>query len=190
MTFLAILAGLFPAVALAHPGHEGDHDLTWGFSTGVVHPLTGWDHLLAMVAIGLWANQMGGRFRWLVPSVFMAVMALGAFLGHGDELLPGVDQAIAATLLVLGLMVATAKKLPLGLGLMLTAFFAVFHGVAHGAELPAHTSGWTYGLGFLITTALLHGAGLALGRLGKEITWFPPVAGAGVALAGLVILVG
>ena len=140
-------------LAQAHPGHEG-HDFTWDFSGGFAHPLSGWDHLLAMIAVGLWAAQLGGRARWLVPSAFVGVMALGAALGHAGLMFPGVEQGIAASVLVLGLLIATAVRLPVAAGMALVGLFAGFHGIAHGAEMPATAGGLSYGAGFILATAL------------------------------------
>lgn len=189
--FFALFAALalLPAMAFAHPGHEGGHDLTWDFAGGFEHPVLGIDHLLAMVAVGIWAAQRGGRARWLVPAVFVGVMALGAAFGRQGIVLPAVEQMIAASLLAFGLMIAMARHLPFAAGLGLAALFAAFHGFAHGAEIPAGSGGLSYGLGFVAATVLLHAAGLALGRLGsRRPVWFGRTAGAAVAAAGAVML--
>lgn len=184
---IAIVLAL-PATALAHPGHEG-HELTWDFGAGVVHPLTGWDHLLAMVAIGFWAVQLGGRARWLVPSAFVAAMALGAALGRSGMAVPGIQQGIAASLLVLGLMICTATRVPAWAGMAMAAGFACFHGFAHGAEAPATTDGLMYGAGFMIATACLHLAGIGLGTLLAREPRAVRLIGSAVAGAGLVVIV-
>ena len=184
----AVLAVL-PAVASAHPGHDGGHDLTWDFFGGFAHPLGGLDHLLAMIAVGLWAAQVGGRARWLVPATFVGVMTLAAAFGPQLMAPAGFEQMIAASLLVFGLMVAMAKRLPLSAGLGLTALFAAFHGFAHGAEIPANSDGLSYGLGFVAATVLLHGAGLTLGQLTvRQSSWFAKTAGAGIATVGVFML--
>ena len=123
--FLALAAVLAIAPwASAHPGHEGDHGgVTWDFAGGFAHPLSGWDHLLAMVAVGLWAAQLGGRARWLVPSAFVADMVAGAALGRAGFHLPGSEQAIAASVLVLGLLLARAVRLPVTAGMALVGAF-------------------------------------------------------------------
>ncbi len=161
-----LLAGLFaiPALAHAHPGHDG-HDFGWDFNTGFTHPLLGWDHLAAMLAVGLWAAQLGGRARWLVPAAFVSVMALGAALAQSGVAIPGSEQVIAASVLVLGLLIATAAKLPTGAGMVLVGLFAAFHGFAHGAEMPATSGGLIYSVGFIAATALIHAAGVGLGSL-------------------------
>ena len=185
---LLILAAM-PAVACAHPGHDGGHDLSWDFGGGFGHPLSGLDHLLAMVAVGLWAAQLGGRARWWVPATFVSFLALGAAIGHNGLVPSGVEQMIAASLLVLGIMVVMAKRLPLSAGLGLTALFGAFHGFAHGAEIPESSGGISYGLGFIVATVALHGVGLALGQLSAQRSiWFTRFAGVGVAACGAVLL--
>jgi urease accessory protein len=185
----AVLA-LLPAIASAHPGHDGGHDLSWDFAGGFAHPVFGLDHLLAMVAVGVWAAQLGGRARWIVPATFVSVMTLSAAFAQNGIVPAGMEQMIAASLLAFGLMIAMAKRLPLSAGLGLTALFAAFHGFAHGAEIPANSSGLSYGLGFVAATVLLHAAGLALGKLSAtQSSWFSKAAGAGVAAVGAVMFV-
>jgi len=161
---LALAATLLPLVAQAHPGHPG-HDLEWDFTAGLAHPLSGLDHLLAMVAVGLWAAQLGGRARWLVPSAFVTMMALGAALARTGLVLPGVEPFIAASVLILGLLIGTAARLPVSAGMALVGVFALSHGFAHGAEMPGTTGVPSYGAGFIFATILLHAAGLGLGAL-------------------------
>ncbi|HTJ78769.1 MAG TPA: HupE/UreJ family protein [Rariglobus sp.] len=184
-----VLLAAIPAIASAHPGHDGGHGFGWDFSSGFAHPLGGWDHLLAMIAVGLWAAQLGGRARWLVPAAFVSVMTLGAILGHGGMMIAGTEQGIAASVLVLGLLVATAARLPVALGMAVTGVFALFHGLAHGAEMPANAAGLQYGLGFVLATALLHAAGLGLGLLtARKSAVIPQTAGAAIALVGVAML--
>lgn len=184
---LAVFAAL-PSLALAHPGHDG-HDFGWDFSAGLAHPLSGWDHLLAMVAVGLWAAQLGGRARWLVPASFVALMTAGAALGQAGWHIAGSEQAIAASVLVLGLLVAGAIRLPVSASMTLVGAFALFHGVAHGAEMPATTAGLSYGLGFVAMTALLHLAGLGAGSFAMRRTSTNTLARiAGGAIAGVAVL--
>lgn len=186
--FASSAAALMVAsVAHAHPGHDGDHGggLTWDFTGGALHPLGGLDHLLAMVAVGLWAAQLGGRARWAVPAAFMAALAAGAGLGAGGTTFGWMEQAIAASVLALGLLVVTATRLSLATGMGLAALFALFHGLAHGAEMPANTHGLGYGLGFLVATAALHAAGVGLGVLAAPApNWVRQTAGASLMLAG------
>ncbi|MFA6287242.1 MAG: HupE/UreJ family protein [Opitutaceae bacterium] len=186
---LGTVLAFLPAIASAHPGHDGDHGFGWDFSGGFVHPLGGWDHLLAMIAVGLWAAQLGGRARWLVPAAFVSVMTLGAVLGHGGLQIAGTEQGIAASVLVLGLLVATAARLPAAASMAIVGVFALFHGLAHGAEMPATSAGLSYGLGFVLATSLLHAAGLGLGQLtARKSAVIPQTAGAAIALVGVAML--
>src|SRR5579883_978366 len=142
-TSLLALLALVPVLASAHPGH-GTH----GFASGFSHPLLGLDHILAMVAVGLWAAQLGGRSLWAVPATFVGVMSVGGMLGLLGVPLPMVEAGILASVLILGLFIATAVRLPLAASMLLVGAFALFHGHAHGTEIPATASGLTYGLGF------------------------------------------
>jgi urease accessory protein len=182
--FLALAVFALPVLAHAHPGHEG-HDLTWDFVSGVAHPLSGWDHLLAMIAVGLWAAQLGGRSRWLVPAAFVGMMAVGAVLGHVGFAVPGIDQVIAVSILCLGLLIAATVRLPVLASMALVGTFALFHGVAHGAEAPVSASGLGYGLGFIAATILLHATGLGFGVGLKNHGKVFRFAGGAVALAGI-----
>jgi urease accessory protein len=159
-----------------------------GLGAGFAHPFLGWDHLLAMIAAGLWAAQLGGRALWALPLTFVSVMVGGALLGVGGVALPHVEAGIAASLLALGLFVAFATRLHLAAGVAFVAAFALFHGHSHGTELPAMVSAWTYAAGFVAATALLHITGIALGRglQAKAVK----IAGACVALAGVSLLAG
>lgn len=168
---LALLA--LPAAAVAHPGHGQ------GWLAGAGHPLTGLDHLLAMVGVGLWAAQQQGQGRWALPCTFLATMLLGGVSGFAGVSLPGLESGIAASVLALGLAVALAVRPPLPLAMLATAGFALCHGMAHGLELPAMASAWTYAAGFTAVTAALHGAGYAVAR------WMPQAAAPLVRLAGL-----
>jgi urease accessory protein len=182
---------LLPTAAWAHPGH----DATVGFAAGFVHPVTGLDHVLAMIAVGLFAANLGGRALWAVPLSFVSVMALGGALGVAGIAVPFVETGIAISVIVLGLTVALRWKAPVAMAMALVGLFALFHGHAHGAEMPVNATGLEYGLGFVLATALLHGAGLGLGlgfaRFGLA---FAPRAirfGGGVmAVAGFGILTG
>lgn len=183
----ASTALLLTTTANAHPGHDGEHGggLTWDFTGGLLHPLGGIDHLLAMIAVGIWAAQLGGRARWAVPAAFMDALAAGAALGAGELSFGWMEQAIAASVLGLGLLVMSAARMPLSAGMGLAALFALFHGVAHGAEIPANASGLGYSLGFLVATAALHAGGVALGMLSTRAPkWVRQSAGASLAVAG------
>jgi len=187
---LGAMLAVLPAAAFAHPGHDGGHDLTWDFSGGFAHPLGGLDHLLAMITVGLWAAQVGGRARWLVPAVFVGMLSLGAFAAQRGMAPAATEQLIAASLLALGLMVVMGKQLPFGLGVVLTALFGAFHGFAHGSEIPDSSGGFSYALGFFTATVLLHCAGLTLGSIQtSRFNNWAKTAGVGVATVGAVMLV-
>jgi urease accessory protein len=151
---------LLPSLAQAHPGWPGH---THGFANGLAHPLTGLDHILAMVAVGLWAAQRGGRALWAVPLAFVSVMALGGIFGLMGGALPFVETGIATSVLVLGVLIAASVRLPLLMSVLIVGLFALFHGYAHGAEMPATASGLDYGMGFILATVSLHLAGIGLG---------------------------
>ena len=149
-----------PTLALAHPGH--DHS---GLLSGLAHPVLGLDHLLAMLAVGLWAAQHSGKARWALPLTFVAAMFAGGLLGFAGIGLPLMEAGIAGSVLAFGLLIAVAARLPLAFSTALTALLALTHGVAHGLELPALSSPAGYTAGFIAATAALHGAGYALVRL-------------------------
>lgn len=177
---------LSPAVAFAHPGHD-----TSGMLAGIAHPVTGLDHLLAMLAVGLWAAQQKGALRRALPVTFVGTMLLGGLLGFEGLELPFMETGIAASVLALGLLVAVAVRPPVWLAVGLTALFAMAHGVAHGLELPELASPWGYAVGFVAATALLHAAGYALVRaLPVAAAPLVRIAGAASAGAGAWLLVG
>lgn len=182
---LALLgaAAFLPALAQAHPFHGP----TNSFASGLSHPLLGLDHILAMVAVGLWAAQLGGRALWLVPTAFVSLMTVGGLLGMAGVPIPGVEAGILASILALGLLIAAAARLPLAASVALVGLFALFHGHAHGTEIPVAASGLAYGLGFVASTALLHACGMSLGILARKQSAVPMLrfAGAVIALAGV-----
>ncbi len=182
LLMLALLA--LPAWAHEQSGQAA------GFVTGLLHPVSGLDHVLAMVAVGLWGAQLGAPAIWLLPVTFPLVMAIGGFLGLLGVPLPGVEVGIAASAVLLGAMVATESRPPLALAAALVAFFAVFHGHAHGTELPPGQSGLLYSFGFVVATGCLHAVGIALGLLHRWRSGRVALRGAGAAvgLAGLVFL--
>ena len=182
LLMLALLA--IPAWAHEQSGQAA------GFVTGLLHPVSGLDHVLAMVAVGLWGAQLGAPAIWLLPVTFPLVMAIGGFLGLLGGPLPGVEVGIAASAVLLGAMVATESRPPLALAAALVAFFAVFHGHAHGTELPPGQSGLLYSFGFVVATGCLHAVGIALGLLHRWRSGRVALRGAGAAvgLAGLVFL--
>lgn len=152
---------LAPSLANAHTG-VGHVD---GFAYGLAHPLGGLDHVLAMVMVGLFASQLGGRARWLVPASFVSVMVIGGALGLAGIAVPFVELGIGLSIVVLGGVVAFNLRAGVAAAMALVGFFAVFHGFAHGAEMPESASGLAYGLGFVLATATLHAAGLGFGLL-------------------------
>jgi len=187
---LAVLA-LSPTLAFAHTG-AGD---TMGFAHGFGHPLGGLDHVLAMLAVGVLAAVLGGRALWLVPLSFMTVMLVGFALGLAQVDLPLVELGIALSSVVIGLAAMARRPLPLAAAMALVGVFAIFHGHAHGAEMPATTEGLGYAAGFLAATALLHLAGLgatiAMRRLtGRHARLVARVAGGAIALGGAGLLAG
>jgi urease accessory protein len=187
---IAAALSLVPTAALAHSGVGHVH----GFAQGFLHPLGGVDHVLAMVTVGVFAWQLGGRALWLVPATFVLAMAAGGALGIAGVELPLVEFGIAASVVVLGAIVALKVKAPLAVAMGLVGAFAVFHGHAHGTEMPPDAAGAAYATGFLLATALLHAGGIALGfvigRIGDiQGRLVYRVGGGLVALAGVAILV-
>ena len=170
---------LTPAVAFAHSGH--DHA---GLLAGLAHPVFGLDHLLAMLAVGLWAAQQQGQARWALPLTFVATLLLGGLFGFAGVEMPLMETGIAGSVLAIGLLVALAARPPLAIAAGLTALFALVHGVAHGLELPALASPWGYATGFVVATAALHGAGYALVRILPQAA-APLVRLAGIGSAGV-----
>ncbi len=182
-----LAAAIAPVSAFAHPGHDG-HDFTWDFNAGFAHPLSGWDHLLALLAVGIWAAQLGGRARWLVPAAFLAAMSAGAVLGYSGVEFSGTEQAIAASVFVIGLLVTISARLPVAAAMGLAGLFALFHGLAHGAEIPLTGHAFQYGVGFVAATTLLLVGGLAFGLFATRTTarWVN-YAGAAIAIGGIVL---
>ena len=174
---------MLPIAAFAHTGHE--HST---FMSGVLHPLTGVDHLLAMLAVGLWAASFRGAVRWAMPALFIIVMVFGFIIGHAGGTLPHLEQTIAASVLVLGVLVALAKPAPVWFAATLVSGFALFHGVAHGFELGLG-SPWQYVLGFSLSTCLLLSLGLAIAYLYKPHTWIIRLTGVLMGLIGVLLIV-
>lgn len=178
VTAAALLAA---TPALAHTGHA-----TAGFAHGFAHPLGGCDHILVMVAVGLWAAQLGGSARWMLPVTFVLTMVAGALLGFAGAALPGVEAGILASVVALGAAIAFGARLPLAFSAAAIAAFAAFHGFAHGAEMPLAADGVVYGAGFALATALLHLSGLALAALLARTKMLRPLGGL-IAAAGIVL---
>jgi urease accessory protein len=152
------VALIFPGFAQAHTGAGTMHDALHG----LLHPLTGLDHILAMVSVGLLAAQRGGRALWLLPLCFVTMMAAGGVLAVAGVALPGAESIIGISVIALGALILSGSRIHTGLATALIGAFAVFHGQAHGAEMPATAAAIVFGLGFITATALLHGAGIGL----------------------------
>ena len=185
-TIILIAAYALSTYAAAHPGHEVDaHGIS--FMDGLLHPLTGLDHLAAMLAVGLWSalSATSARRIWLAPVAFAGMLLVGALLGLNGLALPAVEPMIAASLLVMGLLVATRAKLPLAVTAGVVGVFAVFHGIAHGTELAGGGNGFAPLLGMLVATIALHLAGVGIGlALRSHSVWWPRVVGGLTALLG------
>ena len=178
---------------LAWSGHADAHilgDASGGFVSGFEHPISGLDHIVAMVSVGLWGAQLGAPAIWLLPVTFPIVMAFGGMLGLMGVPLPGTEIGIALSAVGLGLAVATEARPPLWAAALLVGFFAIFHGHAHGTELPPDESGVLYSIGFVIATGLLHLTGIAIGLIHrwKVGEMAMRLGGAGVALIGCFFL--
>jgi urease accessory protein len=176
----AILAAILLLPSLAH-AHVGVGE-TSGFLHGMGHPLSGLDHICAMVAVGLWAAQMGGRAIWAVPLTFVSVMALGGALGMLGVHIPFVETGIVISVLALGVLIAASVHLPLAVSIIVVGLFASFHGHAHGAEMPETASGFAYAAGFIIATAFLHACGIGLGIAIQKLASPAVVRFAGIAI--------
>ena len=176
----------FSSAALAH---VGDHP-HMSFAEGLAHPFTGLDHMLAMVAVGLWASQLGRPALWVLPAVFPLVMAIGAVFGMSGRDLPWLEIGVAGSVLVLGAAIALSLRPSLALSVALVAGFALLHGYSHGAELPADVSGLTFAIGFIVATLVLHAIGIGLGLVANRmpVRYLAQSAGAAIAAAGLVLL--
>ncbi len=182
----ALLTLPSPARALAHAqGGEAT-----GLLSGLQHPVSGLDHVLAMVAVGLWGAQLGQPAVWLLPVTFPMVMAFGGMMGLMGLALPGIEIGIAASAIILGALVAWQARPPLWVAAMIVGLFGIFHGHAHGTELPAGADALLYSIGFVVATGCLHAAGIGIGLIyrwpvGKVVL---RAAGVAVALAGVCFL--
>lgn len=156
---VAALILLWPRASFAHV----ETGSATGFVNGFLHPISGWDHVLAMIAVGLWGAQLGPPAVWLLPVTFPMVMAFGGMLGLMGVAIPGVELGIAVSAVLLGVMVLQEARPPLAVAAVIVAVFAIFHGHAHGTELPEGASGLLYSIGFVVATGCLHGVGITLG---------------------------
>jgi urease accessory protein len=185
---LAITALAIASPAQAHIIGAGGAGWAHGFS----HPFSGLDHILAMVAVGVWAAQTGRPALWVLPAAFPLAMAVGALLGVAGVPVPGIEAGIAASVLGLGLLIAFQAKPPLALSIALVALFALFHGHAHGTELPQAASPVLYGLGFVAATVILHLIGLGIGRVMRLAAGMTAlrVGGGAIAATGIALIIG
>jgi urease accessory protein len=188
-----IIAALLTASTAAQ-AHVAIGD-TAGFMRGIEHPMSGIDHILAMVAVGLFAAHLGGRALWLVPLSFVSMMVGGGALGMAGDPLPFGEVGVGLSVVVFGITVALSFDIPTAAAMVLVGFFAIFHGHAHGAEMPVSASGLKYGVGFVVASATLHAVGICLGLVigktsqpyGRRIL---QTAGGAMALTGVAILAG
>jgi urease accessory protein len=185
VALVALATAGFSSAASAHiGGHAG------GFSNGLAHPFYGLDHVLAMIAVGLWASQLGRPAVWLLPLTFPIVMAVGAVIGWSGVSFPWVEIGIAGSVIALGAAVAFALRPPLLASALLIGLFALFHGFEHGASLPAHGTALSYGAGFILATLVLHMIGIGLGVLANRVPvrFAARTAGGAIAALGVMML--
>ena len=185
---LAAVATL--TIGPAH-AHLAQGDVTGGWVAGFLHPILGFDHVVAMVAVGIWGAQLGRPAIYVLPITFPLVMAAGGVLGVLDVPIPGVETGIAASALVLGAMIALAARPPLAVTALIVAVFAIFHGYAHGTELPAAANPVSYAFGLVVATGLLHAIGILIGTV-RAWDWGATalrVGGAAIALMGVYYLI-
>ena len=189
-TLLAFLFATIPSAAYAH---DGTNLPLGGFLSGLVHPVLGYDHLLAMLSVGILSAQIGGRAIWIVPATFVSVMAVGGVLGLIDIGLTATELGIAISLVILGSVIALERRISIRDVMIGVGFFAIFHGYAHGSEMPDTAEPFLYALGFLVGTALIHIAGVVIGDIsrhyerGKIILRF---GGGLIAFVGLLFIFG
>ncbi len=191
---LPVAGGLAVGLLAAGTGLAEAHVLNGpmgGFASGFEHPLSGPDHLLAMFSVGLWGAQMGGRAVWSLPVTFPLIMCVGGVLGIAGVAIPGIGTGIALSILVLGGAIAAEWKAPEWLAVAIVAVFAVFHGYAHGVELPQAADPAAYSVGFVVSTGLIHVAGIAVGLLVGRLYGglVSRLLGGLVALAGVYYLI-
>ncbi|MDD3883358.1 MAG: HupE/UreJ family protein [Gallionella sp.] len=183
---VAMLLVAVSGTAFAHTGHSVS-----GWSAGWIHPFSGLDHMLAMLAVGLWAVQSKGRRVWLLPAAFMSALAAGAVVSmNWQHPVPALETGIALSVLAIGLLITLSVRLTVGISVGIAALFGVFHGYAHGLELPESANSFTYAIGFLSATALLHFSGILAGRLMREkYALLAKISGGAIAVVGIELLV-
>ncbi|WP_262269534.1 HupE/UreJ family protein [Microvirga yunnanensis] len=185
----SVLATLFMAAAMPALAHTG-HASASGFVSGFSHPLGGIDHVLAMVSVGLFAALLGGRAMWALPASFVGMMLAGGILGLTGIAIPAVEFGITLSVVVLGAVVTWGRQWPIQAAAAFVGVFAVFHGHAHGVEIPSGASVALYSLGFSLATVLLHGAGMTVATITARQAHVGRLAGAAIAVGGLVLLIG
>jgi len=176
VTVVSLIAAASPASAHSNPG------LALGFGSGFSHPISGLDHILAMIAVGIWGTQLGDPAIWMLPVTFPLMMSVGGALGVRGVAMPGVEVGIVASALVLGSMIALEARPPLWIAAAIVAAFAVFHGHAHGRELPKAAYPLAYGVGFVVSTGLLHLSGITIGLIHRWPIGARVLRGTGVAI--------
>jgi urease accessory protein len=191
---ISVFVASLLALTTSAQAHTGVGD-THGFLHGFIHPIGGIDHVLVMVAVGLFAVHLGGRALWLLPLSFVSMMVVGGACGMAAIGLPGIETGIGLSVVILGIALAVGYRIPVAAAMAMVGVFAVFHGHAHGTEMPESASGLAYGLGFVLATLMLHlggiGLGLGLGNLGElRRPRILRIAGSAMALAGVAILTG
>lgn len=187
---VALVLSLVPSVVYAH---DGGNVPFGGFLAGLVHPVLGYDHLLAMLSVGILSAQIGGRAIWTVPSTFVSVMAIGGVIGLSNIGLNITELGIAISLVFLGTVIAAERTLPVRTAMIGVGFFAIFHGYAHGTEIPTTAQPILYGFGFLTGTALIHIAGVVIGDIAKHYESgkiILRIGGGLIALTGILFIFG
>lgn len=188
-----LLALLFSAIPGSAHAHDGTNLGLGGFLSGLVHPVLGYDHLLAMLSVGIISAQIGGRAIWIVPATFVSVMAIGGVLGLINIGLTVTELGIAVSLVILGLVIAAERRIPILTVMIGVGFFAIFHGYAHGTEMPDTAEPFLYALGFLVGTALIHITGVVIGDISRHYErgkFVLRVGGVLIALVGLLFIFG
>jgi urease accessory protein len=178
---VSMMVAAMPALA-----HTGSHAAS-GFGNGFAHPFGGLDHTLAMVAVGLFAAVLGGRALWALPATFASIMLIGGVMGFIGIEIPAVEAGIALSVVIFGAALAARIRCRISVAMMLTGIFAIFHGYAHGAEMPMEAAAAHYCLGFVSATVLLHGVGLAIGIVLSHRQMIHRWAGAGISIAGVAL---
>ena len=181
-TILAVTLAVSISAAFAHPGHRAEG----GFAAGFLHPIGGLDHILAMLAVGLWAATFEGKARWILPAAFISMMVIGFFFGLNTGTIAMTEQGIAASVLVIGLAAAWLQRLPITAAAAMVGAFALFHGLAHGAETSGEAIG--FATGFVISTAILHAAGFLAGAILRQNVWMTRSLGTAIGSFGLYLL--